>query len=87
MSTHLILYVPGEVLHSNFENLAAETKKKVQEAFIANHTDKPLQVGYNGGVEVGTCIGGRINALGAGLVIEWIEGLEVVHLQDGAWNG
>ena len=83
--THLILYFPGELMHSNFSGLSAEAKKKVLDSFAETHDKKPLQVGYSGGIEIGQVIGVRVQQESVGLVIEWRDGIEVTRLEGAIW--
>lgn len=79
--THLILYIPGTEMHSNFEDLSGKNKNKLLSEFAQNHDGKPLQIGYSGGTHVGQIIGTRVQPDRVGLVLEWHSGIEVTRLE------
>lgn len=79
--THLILYCDGSMMHSEWDDLNATAKKKLLAEFAESHDGKPLQVGYNGGIEVGQVIGTRVQPERVGLVVEWRSDIEVTRLE------
>lgn len=80
----VILYLPGENLFPQWENMAGDKKNLALLSFADTCQERPLRLG---GIDVGKITGYRLTPDSVGLIVEWAEFIEQGQIIEGDNTG